>query len=174
VLSSCISRSFALTEDGPLCAQKLWDFAGVLDRRPSTSGTASLLWLVNTVAEEATTNGASRCWASTSGVGLAACGKFRWWTAMIDTGEWKTFRSAKTPSCRVLLFILAVLILPVHSYILQEARFWLVVVAVLVSLGTLLVVTFILLREAGHRGRQLIRRVQERLVASSLDYSRFC
>jgi hypothetical protein len=71
---------------------------------------------------------------------------------MKEPEQWTMFRRTKPPSRGVLLLIVAAVVSPTHSYLLQEIRFWIVVVAVLVSLGVLLVVTFILLQEASHRG----------------------
>jgi|SRR5580765_3598243 len=71
---------------------------------------------------------------------------------MKEPEQLATFRSTKSPCRGVLLLIAAAVVSPTHSYLLEEIRFWIVVVAVLVSLGVLLVVTFILLQEVSHRG----------------------
>jgi len=71
---------------------------------------------------------------------------------MREPAQWEMFRRTKPPSRGALLLIVAAVAFPTHSYFLQEIRFWLVVVAVLVSLGVLLVLTFVLLQEASQRG----------------------
>jgi predicted ferric reductase len=72
---------------------------------------------------------------------------------MKETGRWKALHRAGALNRKTLLLIfIAVLIFPTRSYFIQEIRFWLVVLAVLVGLGMLFLAIFILLREAGHRG----------------------
>ena len=71
---------------------------------------------------------------------------------MKETGRWKAFHRTGARNRKTLLLIIAVLIFPTRSYFIQEIRFWVVMLAVLVGLGMLLLVTFILLREGGHRG----------------------
>jgi len=71
---------------------------------------------------------------------------------MKETVQWKLFRRTGPPNRRLLLLIVAVMVFPTRSYFVQEVRFWLLVLAILVTLGMLVFATFILLREAGHRG----------------------
>jgi hypothetical protein len=71
---------------------------------------------------------------------------------MKEPAQWELLRGTKPPSRGVLLLIVAALVLPTRSYFLQEIRFWLAVVAVLVTLGALLLLTFVLLQEASQRG----------------------
>ena len=76
---------------------------------------------------------------------------------MKETVQGKLFSGTWTPNRRLVLLIVAAMVLPTRSYLIQEIRFWLVVLAVLVSLGMLFFATFILLREAGHRGHHWIQ-----------------
>ena len=76
---------------------------------------------------------------------------------MKETVQQKLFSGTWPPNRRLVLLIVAVMIFPTRSYFIQEIRFWLVVLAVLVSLGMLLFATFILLREAGHRGHHWLQ-----------------
>ena len=71
---------------------------------------------------------------------------------MKATVQEKLLSGTWPPNRRLLLLIGAAMVFPTRSYFIQEIRFWLVVLAVLVSLGLLLFATFIVLREAGHRG----------------------
>jgi len=76
---------------------------------------------------------------------------------MNEPAHWEIFRRIKPPSRGTLLLIVAVLVVPAHSYFLQEMRFWLVVLAILVGLGALLLAAFILLQEFTHRGLHWIK-----------------
>ena len=76
---------------------------------------------------------------------------------MKETGRWKALHRAGARNRKTLLIIIAVLIFPTRSYFIQEIRFWLEVLAVLVGLGMLFLAAFILLREAGHRGLHWIK-----------------
>ena len=76
---------------------------------------------------------------------------------MKEPTPWEMFRRTKPPSRGALLLIVAAFVLPTHSYFLQEMRFWLVVLAILVGLGTLLLAAFILLQEFTHRGLHWIK-----------------
>jgi hypothetical protein len=71
---------------------------------------------------------------------------------MNEPAHWEIFRRIKPTSRGTLLLIVAVLVLPAHSYFLQEMRFWLVLLAILVGLGALLLAGFIVLQEVSHRG----------------------
>jgi fumarate reductase subunit D len=79
---------------------------------------------------------------------------------MMETVHWNLFRRAGSRNQRLLLVIIMVMVFPTRSYFIQEIRFWLVVLAVLVALGMLLVAIFILLREAGHRGHHWMKRMK--------------
>ena len=85
---------------------------------------------------------------------------------MKETGRWKALHCTAARDRKTLLLIIAVLIFPTRSYFIQEIRFWLVVLAVLVGLGMLFLATFILLREAGHRGLHWMKLHAGRIPAA--------
>ena len=85
---------------------------------------------------------------------------------MREPAQSEMFRRAKPPSRGALLLIVAALVLPTHSYFLQEMRFWLVVLAILVALGVVVLAAFILLREAGHRGLGWMKLHVARITAA--------
>jgi hypothetical protein len=85
---------------------------------------------------------------------------------MKEPEQWRMFRRTRPPGQIVLFLIVAAVLFPAHSYFFQEVRFWLVVVAVLISLGVFLLATFILLREAGHRGLGWMKLHVARITAA--------
>jgi hypothetical protein len=84
---------------------------------------------------------------------------------MKESAQWEMFRRTKPPSRGVLLLIVAAFVLPTYSYFLQEIRFWLVVLAILVGLGAFLRAAFILLQEGSCRGFHWMRLHVGRVAA---------
>ena len=85
---------------------------------------------------------------------------------MKEIEQWATFGRSWSPNRRMLLFIFVILVFPTRSYFIQEIRFWLLVLAILVALGMLFLATFILLREAGHRGHDWMKMQIGKLTAA--------
>jgi hypothetical protein len=85
---------------------------------------------------------------------------------MREPAQWEMFRRTKCPSRGALLLIVAALVLPTHSYFLQEMRFWFVVLAFLVGLGAFLLAAVILMQEATYRGLHWMKLHVGRITVS--------
>lgn len=85
---------------------------------------------------------------------------------MKETLQREIFRRTGPRNRRIVLLIFAVMLFPTRSYLVQEVRFWLVVLAILVVLGVVFFATFLVLREAGHRAHQWMKTCIERIPAA--------